>query len=1746
MRYIKMKKLSKLVRYLLLVFLLVAMILPLIPTNSVLAEAEWLGTWTKRTKIDIDYTDGIGAAVIWLPVAIIIESGLAGIGNKDVSAIFDELTADANRFKIAVTKSDGTTQLYVEIEQWDDAGENAVLWVSKDDWLINDNTSIFIYYDVAHADNTSHVFENYAPEVYDADYERVLHLSDETIAYGAKNSHGVWHNRPKSAYFNGITYFAYLNGVEEEVNITTYNHSSNAWTISTVVSTTFDEPHCSPTLAIDSEGYIYVGFGEYDLGLDIHLYKSTNPEDITAWDADLEPYSGGAATYCIILIDSNDNIVVTWRDSSKMYKVYSTNNGTDWSAAQTIVDLGAGQDRVYPALTIDDNDRVHLAYTPWQTYWSAYRNIYYAYTDNVCNASTVWKEADGDTISLPMRYETGHLVAENVILQTIQVNTDNKVYILSNLWGGLYVSEYNGGWNGYSVGNVGAPYHIFDSDMLIDGQYTINVVSSFGAGKDIREYQSTTATPSFSKIRQYNVAEVSLFLDYVEDASSEVNLIYRAGSGSFMNYGYYVYSGSDTNYLPEPIKSTEAIGLIDSTTSGAAGLKFNVDQPEEVDGVVGKGQDFGGTGENISLFQITTFTTSDPWTCEFWIDASSATHMIIGKDADYNYIAVDIPGDLIYFMDSGGQTDSQAADMTADANHYVCLVASGTGAPTVYLDGVSKGQLSAENLGSDWTINNLGSAYAAGASEDYDLRGVLDEVRVSTVTRSAAWIKASFNSGNDTLLTYEVQEEEEEREPTVTTQDATDLIATLANLHGTVVFNGSLTIDEQGFETIGIPIIETELTRKAHGGIYVDGYIYIIQYWNPGSVIKFSATNYAVSSTLVPTHSGIEAGPLWDIIYAAGYIWVCDYNGWVYKIDLVSFTTVAAYQCFSTVASAICSDDTYIYVAYVSVIGRITISTGAITYGSDTELGVIHSIVEDGDFIYVNNITDKLLVKIRKSDLSIYSYVDIEYSCADDIAQDDIYIYLGSEEDGRIIRVSKSLMIATSQPSADMGKSYGVFNINDEVLYLDYENDYIWRFDSTLSIIGKIILLEVTGLGINELIDGETYLHLTTWTTEGLSKYEKNNILDCFDWTESGSFGEGSFNHLISGLTEESNYCYRAKAHNSLGWGYGDEVDFTTIGEIGGPTVTTQDATLVETTTAKGHGTITDLNDAGNCDYIGVDYDIDSGGPYDYSTTSFGDYGIGEFEETISSLNPDTLYYYRAKAHNNGGWGYGNELTFVTDTLGIPIVTAKTVTEITSSGTRLQGSLDSLGDYSLVYVFFEYGLTGTYDAIGSPTITQTKTTVGSINQLISGLAAETLYYFRVVVTIGENTWYSAPSSFYTLPLGLPSVSTGIVVDRTTTSAILQGILSSMEDYSPIYVYFEYGLTTDYGTSTVEQTKTAIGEFSQAISGLSSGILYHYRAVARYGTDSYVYGNDNTFYSRTTDEIEGILLIPDYIWLGNVRIFESYQATGDQLIVFQYALSYGTEPTQDASDFFRFEIYDEGNITASSPVMTWGEMPGSIYLSPSNALIWRQAFTLKLAGIPGQWGAIIPEETYSVSPVNWVYDRTSLDLLDRWVFTVAEVINSDWIVKATSGDRLSDEACTIFNRAISGLSNVRTEICYSGIVYPDYEDPDFSDEGQEALTREKNLGSYINGLLDDMGNLVGMNGDSMGTMIMAFICLILMVAIGAITRNAGWAMISAVPVISFGNYIGLIGLAFTLIITSIIVLYFYYTIWIRGV
>lgn len=150
----------------------------------------WLGTWKHRVKLTIDAGD-IDADLTNFPVLVHI-SASCGINSEDISFVFDELTSDANRKKIAVTTSDGTTECKVEIEFWDDANEQAWLWVKVPSIDDINNTDLYLYYDHLQADNDTNVGDvgsTPAKAVWDSNFKAVYHFNETSTP--SKDSLGV-------------------------------------------------------------------------------------------------------------------------------------------------------------------------------------------------------------------------------------------------------------------------------------------------------------------------------------------------------------------------------------------------------------------------------------------------------------------------------------------------------------------------------------------------------------------------------------------------------------------------------------------------------------------------------------------------------------------------------------------------------------------------------------------------------------------------------------------------------------------------------------------------------------------------------------------------------------------------------------------------------------------------------------------------------------------------------------------------------------------------------------------------------------------------------------------------------------------------------------------------------------------------------------------------------------------------------------------------------------------------------------------------------------------------------------------------------------------------------------------------------------------------------------------------------------------------------------------------------------------
>ena len=142
----------------------------------------WLAGWDKRIELPIDYTNKIGASVTWFPVTIHLKNA-----NGDSTKVF--LEVGTNSRKIAITKTDGETELKGGIEKWSyDAGtpanSTAAIHTSADGWVIDSNTKVYLYYDKDHADNDNiNVIDTAAgAAVWDANFKAVYHMVDATTS----------------------------------------------------------------------------------------------------------------------------------------------------------------------------------------------------------------------------------------------------------------------------------------------------------------------------------------------------------------------------------------------------------------------------------------------------------------------------------------------------------------------------------------------------------------------------------------------------------------------------------------------------------------------------------------------------------------------------------------------------------------------------------------------------------------------------------------------------------------------------------------------------------------------------------------------------------------------------------------------------------------------------------------------------------------------------------------------------------------------------------------------------------------------------------------------------------------------------------------------------------------------------------------------------------------------------------------------------------------------------------------------------------------------------------------------------------------------------------------------------------------------------------------------------------------------------------------------------------------------------
>ena len=231
----------------------------------------------------------------------------------------------------------------------------------------------------------------------------------------------------------------------------------------------------------------------------------------------------------------------------------------------------------------------------------------------------------------------------------------------------------------------------------------------------------------------------------------------------------------------------------------------------------------------------------------------------------------------------------------------------------------------------------------------------------------------------------------------------------------------------------------------------------------------------------------------------------------------------------------------------------------------------------------------------------------------------------------------------------------------------------------------------------------------------------------------------------ISGLTAGTIYHFRVKTVNSLGATYGNDMEFTTLGQS--PTAITQSARYITTTGATLNGMI-------NANFLSTTVTFEYGTSTTYGNTVqatpspvTGNNPIS-VSANLSGLSIGTIYHFRIIAMNELGTTIGDDLSF--PTLGqAPVALTQAASHLTGSSAELNAIVNP--NWLATTVEFDYGTTSSYGI--TVALDQDFVTGGSdtlLSSIISGLLPETTYHFRVKATNSLGITFGDELTFTTL------------------------------------------------------------------------------------------------------------------------------------------------------------------------------------------------------------------------------------------------------------------------------------------------------------------------------------------------------------------------------------------------------------
>jgi hypothetical protein len=304
--------------------------------------------------------------------------------------------------------------------------------------------------------------------------------------------------------------------------------------------------------------------------------------------------------------------------------------------------------------------------------------------------------------------------------------------------------------------------------------------------------------------------------------------------------------------------------------------------------------------------------------------------------------------------------------------------------------------------------------------------------------------------------------------------------------------------------------------------------------------------------------------------------------------------------------------------------------------------------------------------------------------------------------------------------------------------------------------------------------------------------------------TETNSPANPSISGLTAtGLTPNTTYYllvipYTWDGNNASTYNYltsgARTASVTTLSEL--PTLTSSVVSSITTSSALAGGTVTNEG-ISSISAKGVVWSTSTSPSISLSTKTNEGPGIGSFSSTISSLSPNTKYYYRAYATNGYGTNYGNEINF-TSLHNAPISTI--ASSINSDGFTANWTAPTGGGSEVFTYTLQYSTSPTFLS-GNASITG----ISGLNQVVTDLVASTTYYYRVLVNNagGDGSW-STIQSLTTAPQapGILLLEDNFEASNGTSLTALGYTAHSSSGISPIKINSSGLSYTNFGSTNI--------------------------------------------------------------------------------------------------------------------------------------------------------------------------------------------------------------------------------------------------------------------------------------------------------------------------------------------------------